>query len=75
MKGKKTGALIQRIRDHVVARFENEIVEKFCSLNPVSSKNNLVAELSLAIQKPHHYDDAYKAVRQVVKLNYAEQKG
>jgi hypothetical protein len=65
MKGEKTGSLIQRIRDHVLARFENEIVEKFRALNPVSSENNLVAELSLAIQKPHHYDDVLKAVRQV----------
>jgi hypothetical protein len=34
MKGKKTGSFIQRNRDHVVARFENEIVEKVSLAQP-----------------------------------------
>lgn len=63
--GKKTGSLIQRIRDHVVARFESEIKEKFENLDPASSDNNIAVELANAIQKPAHYDDVIKAVRTV----------
>lgn len=67
--GKKTGSLIQRIRDHVLARFENEIKQKFENLDPASSDNNISVELANAIQKPSHYDDVIKSVR-FVKSQY-----
>jgi hypothetical protein len=67
--GKKTGSLIQRIREHVVARFEKEIKEKFENLDPANSDNNISVELANAIQKPAHYDDVIKAVR-IVKSEY-----
>lgn len=69
--GVNTGSTLQLIRNHVAARFTNEIEGKFLAMDPVSSNNNLSAELSLAVQKPAFYDDIVKATR-IVKSKYAK---
>jgi hypothetical protein len=63
--GEDTGSLISRIRNHVKSRFEDEIVEQFKGMDPVSSDNNIAAELSLAVQKPSCYSDILKEMRTI----------